>query len=82
MWIHPAGKQTHRHASDVLPEQNGRLRDSQRVEIHDAVEYAAALLLKLHPMSDGTQVVPQVSHARGLDPGENALHLSHADGDV
>ena len=52
------------------------------MQVHDAIEYAVALLLKLHPMSDGTQVVPQVSHARGLDPGENALHLSHADGDV
>ena len=47
------------------------------MQIHDAVQHTAAPLLQLHPVADGSQVVSQVSHARRLNPRENALDLSH-----
>ena len=47
------------------------------MQVHDAVQHAAAPLLQLYPVADGSQVVTQVSHARRLNPREDALDRSH-----
>ena len=63
------------HLSDVLPEYQRGLVDGERVEVHYAVQHAAALLLQLDPAANSPKVVAQLGRPRRLDAREDPLDL-------
>lgn len=70
--VDPAGQQAGGHVQDALPQAAGVLGDGDGVEVHDAVQYRAELILQLRPALECAQVVPQVGDPGGLYPGEDA----------
>lgn len=74
LWVYATGKKSSSHVQYALLEEGRVLGDSDGMEINDAVQHCAVLLLQLHPALNGAKVIAQVGDSCWLDAREHALH--------
>jgi hypothetical protein len=71
--VEPGGEQRRRRVDRVLEKRRRVVRNADRVQVDDAVERLAALLVG-DVVPDGAEVVAEVLSPRRLDAREHARH--------
>lgn len=72
LWADAAGEERSRHVQDALPQHGWVLGDRDGVQVHDAVQHGARLVLQAHPALDGPQVVAEVRDPCRLNAREHS----------
>lgn len=74
LWVYATGKESCSHVQDALAQVRWVLGDSDGVQVNDAVQHGAGLVLQAHPALNGSQVIAQVGGSCGLNAGEYSPH--------
>jgi len=72
LWVDSRSQEKSSQLQNLGPQDFRILGNSDRVEVDDAEEIVE-LRLRNYPLSDRSQIVPDVNVARGLNTGENAF---------
>src|SRR5205814_7803329 len=74
--VEPGGEEGGRDLAGLVAQLRRVLPGGDGVHVDDAIE-AVELVLQLHPVADGTEIVAEMQVAGRLDAGEDAVDWSH-----